>query len=178
MSVDLQTILVATDFSTASEAATTYAFQLARTLGVRVILLHVVPESDVEMMVALRGHLQSCISREVLLQTLYTEAEARLAALVDHTKAHDLVQDRLIVTGQPASEIVSWAIAKQAQMILVGTHGRSGLERVLLGSVAEHVLRLASCAVLVVPRVAGPPPGAAPDRQACLGADGTVDQTG
>jgi nucleotide-binding universal stress UspA family protein len=55
------------------------------------------------------------------------------------------------VTGQPASEIVSWAAAKHAQIILVGTHGRSGLERVLLGSVAEHVLRLASCAVLVVP---------------------------
>jgi nucleotide-binding universal stress UspA family protein len=178
MSVDIQTILVATDFSTASEAATTYAFQLARSLGARVTLLHVVPESDVEGMVTLRGHLQSCISREALIQTFYTEAETRLAALVDHAKAHDLVQERLIVTGQPASEIVSWAIAKRVQMILVGTHGRSGLDRVLLGSVAEHVLRLASCAVLVVPGVAGPPPGAAPDRQVCLGTDDTVDQTG
>jgi nucleotide-binding universal stress UspA family protein len=151
MSADIQTILVATDFSTASEAATTYAFQLARSLGARVILLYVVPESDVEVMTALRGHLQSHISREVLIQTLYTEAEKRLAALVEHAKAHDLVQEHLIVTGQPASEIVSWAIAKQAQIILVGTHGRSGLDRALLGSVAEHVLRLASCAVLVVP---------------------------
>jgi nucleotide-binding universal stress UspA family protein len=151
MSVDIQTILVATDFSTPSEAATTYAFQLARSLGARVTMLHVVPESDVEVMVALRGHLQSPISREALIQTLYTEAEKRLATLVDNAKAQDLVQERLIVTGQPASEIVSWAIAKNAQIILVGTHGRSGLERVLLGSVAEHVLRLASCAVLVVP---------------------------
>ena len=53
MSVDIQTILVATDFSAASEAATTYAFQLARALGVRVTLLHVVPESDVEVMASL-----------------------------------------------------------------------------------------------------------------------------
>jgi nucleotide-binding universal stress UspA family protein len=151
MSVDIQTILATTDFSAASEAAMTYAFQLARALGVRVILLHVVPESDVEVMVALRGHLQSHISREALTQTFYTEAEKRLTTLVDHANAHDLVQERLIVTGQPASEIVSWATAKHAQIILVGTHGRSGLERVLLGSVAEHVLRLASCAVLVVP---------------------------
>ena len=112
MSVDIQTILVATDFSTASEAATTYAFQLARALGVRVTLLHVVPESDVEVMAALRGNLQSYISREVLIQTFYTEAEKRLAALVDHANAHDLVQERLIVAGQPASEIVSWATAK------------------------------------------------------------------
>ena len=95
MSVDIQTILVATDFSTASEAATTYAFQLARSLGVRVTLLHVVPESDVEVMVTLRGHLQSHISREALIQTFYTEAEKQLAALVDHAKAHDLVQECL-----------------------------------------------------------------------------------
>ena len=90
-------------------------------------------------------------AREALIHTFSTEAEKQLAALVDDANAQDLVQERLIVTGQPASEIVSWATAKHAQIILVGTHGRSGLDRVLLGSVAEHVLRLASCAVLVVP---------------------------
>lgn len=152
MTAALQTMLVATDFSAASETAVLYAFQLARSLGVRVILLHVVPESDVAVMAALRQHLQTNISREALVQTFYNEAERQLAALVDHASAHDLVQERLIVTGQPASEIVSWATAKQAQLILLGTHGRSGLNRVLLGSVAEHVLRLASCAVLVVPQ--------------------------
>jgi nucleotide-binding universal stress UspA family protein len=151
MPIDIQTILVATDFSTASKAATTYAFHLARALGARVILLHVVPERDVEIMGALYGHLQSYISRDALIQPFYTEAEKRLAALVDNANAQELVQERCIVIGQPASEIVSWATAKQAQIILVGTHGRSGFDRVLLGSVAEHVLRLASCAVLVVP---------------------------
>jgi nucleotide-binding universal stress UspA family protein len=148
---DMQTILVATDLSTASAAATTYAFQLARTLGACVYLLHVVPESDVEVMAALRGHLHSDISREALLQPFYAEAERRLAAMVDAEQAHDVVQECLVVTGQPASEIVSWAAAKQAQIIIVGTHGRSGVERFLLGSVAEHVLRLAACAVLIVP---------------------------
>jgi hypothetical protein len=49
MPIDIQTILVATDFSTASEAAMTYAFQLVRSLGVRVYLLHVVLESDVDL---------------------------------------------------------------------------------------------------------------------------------
>ena len=151
MPIDPQTILVATDFSAASEAATTYAFQLARSLGARVYLLHVVPEGDVEVMAALRGYLQSNLSREALLQPFYSEAEQRLTALVDSADAHDVVQERIVSTGQPASEIVSWAAAKQAQIILVGTHGRSGLDRMLLGSVAEHVLRLASCAVLVVP---------------------------
>jgi len=54
MPIDIQTILVATDFSTASEAAMTYACHLARSLGARVTLLHVVPESDVEVVPCMR----------------------------------------------------------------------------------------------------------------------------
>jgi nucleotide-binding universal stress UspA family protein len=154
MPLDLQTIVVATDFSAASEAATTYAFQLARTLEARLYLLHVVPETDVELMTALRGHLQSHITPETLVETYYTDAEKRLAELVDSANAADVVQERLIVTGGPAEEIVSWAASKNAQIIIVGTHGRSGITRFLLGSVAERVLHLARCAVLVVPGTA------------------------
>ncbi len=149
--IDIQTILVATDFSDASEAATTYAFRLARTLGARIYLIHVVTESDVQVMVALRAHLQSHITPETLISAYYTDAEKRLAELVDTAKAKDLLQERLIVTGQPAEEIVSWAAAKNVQIIIVGTHGRRGLEHLLIGSVADRVLRRASCAVLVVP---------------------------
>jgi nucleotide-binding universal stress UspA family protein len=151
MSVEIQTLLVATDFSDASEAATAYAFQLARTLNAKLYLLHVVPESDVQVMRALRGHLQSHIEPDTLIQTYYADADKRLAQLVESAQAADLVQECLIVTGQPASEIISWASAKQAQIIIVGTHGRSGINRVMMGSVAEHVLRLATCPVLVVP---------------------------
>ncbi len=149
--IDIQTILVATDFSDASEAATTYAFRLARTLGARIYLIHIVPESDVQVMVALRAHLQSHITPETLISAYYTDAEKRLSELVDTAKAKDLLQERLIVTGQPAEEIVSWAAAKNVQIIIVGTHGRRGIEHLLLGSVADRVLRQASCAVLVVP---------------------------
>jgi nucleotide-binding universal stress UspA family protein len=151
MSVDIHSILVATDFSAASEVATSYALRLARTLGARLYLMHVVPESDVQVMRALRGHLQSQIDPDALVQTYYTDADKRLSQLVETAQAADLVQERLIVTGQPASEIISWAAAKNVQLIIVGTHGRSGLNRVMMGSVAEHVLRLATCPVLIVP---------------------------
>jgi nucleotide-binding universal stress UspA family protein len=151
MSDDIRTILVATDFSEASAAATSYAFQLARTLDATLCLLHVVPESDIQVTRALQGHLESHIDPDALLQTYYTDAEKRLAALVESAHAAEFVQERLIVTGQPASEIVSWAAAKDVQLIILGTHGRSGLNRVMMGSVAEHVLRLAACPVLVVP---------------------------
>jgi nucleotide-binding universal stress UspA family protein len=70
---------------------------------------------------------------------------------VEEAHATDLVHERLIVTGQPAAAIVSWAAAKQAQLIIIGTHGRHGVTRFFLGSVAERVLREAPCAVLVVP---------------------------
>jgi nucleotide-binding universal stress UspA family protein len=57
----------------------------------------------------------------------------------------------LIVTGRPAEAIVSWAASKQPQVLILGTHHRHGVDHLLLGSVAERVLRQATCAVLIVP---------------------------
>ena len=151
MPVDIQTILVATDFSDASAPATAYVFSLTRALNARLYVLHVVPEDDVRLLTAIRAHLQSEVTPEALVETLYTEADKRLATLVEDAHATDLVQERLIVTGQPAAEIMSWAAAKQVQLIIIGTHGRRGVTRFLMGSVAERVLREAPCAVLVVP---------------------------
>jgi len=151
MPVDIQTILVATDFSDASAPATAHAFSLARALNARLYIMHVVPEDDVRLITAIRAHLQSEVTPETLVKTFYDEADKRLATLVEDAHATDLVQERLIVTGQPAAEIMSWAAAKQVLLIIIGTHGRRGVTRFLMGSVAERVLREAPCAVLVVP---------------------------
>ena len=151
MPVDMQTILVATDFSDASAPATAYAFSLARTLNAHLYVVHVVPEEDVRMLTAISAHLQSEVTSAALVETLYAEADKRLATLVEDAHAADLVQERLMVTGEPAVAIMSWATAKQAQLIIIGTHGRRGVSRFLMGSVAERVLREAPCAVLVVP---------------------------
>ena len=151
MAVDIQTILVATDFSDASAPATAYAFSLARALNIRVYLMHVVPEGDVRMITAVRTYLQSEVTPETLVDVFYTEAAKRLAALVEAAHATELVQERLVVTGDPAAELVRYAAAQHVQLIIIGTHGRRGVSRFLLGSVAERVLREAPCAVLVVP---------------------------
>ena len=153
MSVDVQTILVATDFSDASAPATAYAFSLARDLNARVSLIHVVPEDDVRALTSIRTYLQSEVTPETLVQSLYDDASTRLTTLVEEAQASALVHERLVVTGNPAAEIISGAAAKQAQLIIIGTHGRRGVTRVLMGSVAERVLREAACAVLVVPAV-------------------------
>jgi len=149
--VDIQTILVATDFSAASAAATAYAFSLAHALRARLYLMHVVPEDDVRVLNALSGYLQSEITPAALVETFYAEADKRLTTLVEEAHATELVCERLVTTGQPAAAIMSWAAAKQVQLIIIGTHGRRGVTRVLMGSVAERVLREAPCAVLVVP---------------------------
>jgi nucleotide-binding universal stress UspA family protein len=151
MPVDIQTILVATDFSDASAPATAYAFSLARALNARLYIMHVVPEDDVRVITAVRNYLQSEVTPEALVETFYTEADKRLTALVEGAHATDLVPERLIVTGQPAVAIMSCAAAKRAQLIIIGTHGRRGVTRFFMGSVAERVLREAPCAVLVVP---------------------------
>ena len=151
MPVDMQTILVATDFSDASAPATTYAFSLARALNAHLSIMHVVPEDDVRMITAMRAYLQSEVTPETLVDTFYTEAAKRLATLVEEAHATELAHERLVVTGQPAAEIMRWAVAKQVQLIIIGTHGRRGVTRFLMGSVAERVLCEAPCAVLVVP---------------------------
>jgi len=154
MPVEIQTMLVATDFSEASAPAIAYAFYLARALSARLYIIHVVPEDDVRVLKAISAHLQSEMTPESLVEAFYAEADKRLTALVDSALAGDLVEERLIVTGQPATAIMSWAAAKQVQLIIVGTHGHSGITRFLMGSVAERVLREAPCAVLVVPSTA------------------------
>lgn len=151
MPVDIRTMLVATDFSEASAPATAYAFYLARALNARLYVVHVVPEDDVRVLTAISGHLQSEVTPDTLVQAFYADANKRLATLVEDALAADLVEERLIVTGQPAAAIMSLAAAKHVQLIIVGTHGRSGITRFLMGSVVERVLREAPCAVLVIP---------------------------
>src|SRR5713101_4532293 len=79
MSVDIQTILVATDFSDASAPATAYAFSLACALNARLYIMHVVPEDDVRVITAIREYLQSDVTPEALVKIFYDEADKRLA---------------------------------------------------------------------------------------------------
>lgn len=151
MSINIQTILVGTDFSEASQPATTYAFRLARALRARLYLMHVVPEEDLRLITSINQYLQSFITPITLTDIFYTEADKRLTQLMEDAQATDVVQERLVVTGQPADAILSWAVAKQVQLIILGTHGRRGVQHFFMGSVAERVLRGAPCAVVVVP---------------------------
>jgi len=132
-------ILVPTDLGDAAEHALDYALELARGTGGRVYLLHVVP-------LPAGGFSE--------LGALSREAEARL--LEAHQRAvNALAEPRgavamLVRRGDPRDAIPEAAEGLDADLIVIATHGRRAISRLLLGSVAESVVRTAPCPVLTV----------------------------
>lgn len=139
------TILFATDFSENSELAFDYAMTLARQFSAKVEIVHVINEP-----VDLRGFYVPHVSFDNLEKEIEEGAEkmmdkfcrAKLADFTDFT-TH-------ICTGVPYEEILRKATETEASLIVLGTHGRSGLDHLLFGSTAERVVRQATCPVLTV----------------------------
>ena len=142
-----QRVLVPVDFSEYTDHAVAYAMDLASTLGARVILLHVI-QSPPWGGIAMDGTLPHAYS--TFLQHLEAEVAHNMQAYVQRVTAAGLVGDMVVVHGVPFQEIVETAKSQQVDLIVMGTHGRTGLHHVLLGSVAEKVVHLAPCPVLVV----------------------------
>jgi nucleotide-binding universal stress UspA family protein len=136
-----QHILVPLDFSDPATQALEYAIQLARQLQARLTLLHVIhipPLMDADMTASMQ-------------YMEYIEADARRAmgACLQRVRQAGLAVQSLLVQGSPWREIVDKAKDTRADLIVMSTHGRTGFQHLLLGSVAERVVRLAPCPVLV-----------------------------
>jgi nucleotide-binding universal stress UspA family protein len=147
MTESLNRILVPVDFSAQSEKAVRYATTLANKFGARVCLFHVVDDPFVN------GAWQSeafIPNIPELLNELLTSAQTQLAALKTDLAAHGLVVDTDLFTGHPARAIVEKAASGHFDLIVMGTHGRTGLSHALLGSVAERIVQKAPCPVLTV----------------------------
>ncbi len=139
----LKRILYPTDFSPAAAAAWPLAQRVAQTAGARLDILHVTPDvpEDLRIPQAVRDSMRAAIR---------TQAGEAAAPLIEKT---NLPPDRLslrLLTGVPGAEIVLEAKAHQVDLIVMGTHGFSGIVRWLLGSVAQHVIRTAPCPVVTV----------------------------
>lgn len=147
----LRTVLCPTDFSDVSARAETYAAALARHYDASLHLLHVDPPMPVmapygEIPVDARMFEEQ---REVAI--------ADLAAAGERARQQGISVEVTMRGGQPAREILAVAASTGADLLVIGTHGRGGVEHLLLGSVAEKIMRKAACPVLVVP------PGAHPE---------------
>jgi nucleotide-binding universal stress UspA family protein len=139
--------LMATDFSDGSERALTVAIRLAKAVGATLDLVHIYAMPDASAMSAVPG----VVPMPPPDRDAEEEIRRRLQEIAERVRSSGVECLTFSAIGRVADEIVGQADRIAAELIVVGTHGRTGLRRVLLGSVAEDVLRKAPRPVLVAP---------------------------
>lgn len=139
-------ILHATDFSTASRPALAKAIELSRAARSPLLVLHVLNP----MMPVIGDRPVEPPTYLELQKASRAWALKQLARVAARAKARGVRAMPILVEGSEAGTIVRVARARRAAMIVMGTHGRSGIERALLGSVATRVVSQATCPVLTV----------------------------
>jgi nucleotide-binding universal stress UspA family protein len=137
-------ILVATDFSEPSDAALQYARTVATKFGGTLHLLHVI-EDPYRAAYASEAYIPELAG---LRDDLIADAEARMKASLNLSDFSGLGATVDALIGTPAWSIVEYASGHDIDLIVMGTHGRGGMSHLLMGSVAEKVVRTASCPVL------------------------------
>ena len=137
----IQRIIVPVDFSPASERAARFACALARNLGSHLYLIHVVEAAG-----AKATHLADVCGPH---QRRYLAAKNAMGDLVSRLERGAQITSE-IRTGAVDEGLTSAVVAYGGDLVVMATHGRSGLPHLLFGSVAEHVIRTASCPVLVM----------------------------
>jgi len=132
-------ILLATDLSPASAGATDQALGLARTLGAELLVVSVIDSATPQSPGPVARMDQRRAAREFAAQAIVVQGR-RIGVGVAF----------LVWEGEPGAAIVEAAQSEGADMVIVGTHGRNRVERIVLGSVSDHVVRHAPCPVLIV----------------------------
>ncbi|HEX8072136.1 MAG TPA: universal stress protein [Pyrinomonadaceae bacterium] len=145
--MNIRAILLPTDFSECAESALPYATDLARLMGARLVCLHVV-----EPMLPPVGYapVAEPLPAVDVSEQLQQSAERELPRVAEREECAGLQVEEVIGHGEAAAEIVRVARAHDVDLIVISSHGRTGLGRMLFGSTAESVVRHAHCPVLVV----------------------------
>lgn len=138
MMITVKRILVPTDFSETSDAALNYAIDLALTFRARLFLVHVPGETGVNF------------EADFPMVQFENATRERLETLVSPRDMITLRPEYALRLGTPADEIVRYAGSREIDLIVMGTHGRSGVAHMVMGSVAEKVVRTAPCPVVTV----------------------------
>jgi nucleotide-binding universal stress UspA family protein len=150
----LSRILAPTDFSRSSGFALEWAANLAEALHAELILLHVVPEEEGKIIEEVIGEGAAVqISRgirENVLADRRKKFPEQFRIVVPEYLRKSLKVEEVLRIGVPFLEIVKAAKEKEVDLIVMGTHGRTGLSHVLIGSVAEKVVHHAHCPVLTI----------------------------
>jgi len=147
--MQIKTILFPTDFSNGARAAMDHALSLARDYKARLILLYVIQDISIA-----EWYIPSALSVTDLLEDMQKSAWKEMDKWGAEAAAQVKDKETMVVRGVPFVEIIRTAKDKNADLIVIGTHGRTGIDHMLFGSTAEKVVRKAPCPVLTV-RVAG-----------------------
>jgi nucleotide-binding universal stress UspA family protein len=144
--VEFKSIVVATDGSKYSAAAASEAIGIAKRNSARITAVAVVPAdiavpTDVDF---------AAMQAEKLADQEMHAAEKNAKAVKDAAAKEGLEAKAFVMTGKPADAVMEIAKDEKADLVVVGSHGRTGLDKLLMGSVAERVIVLAPCAVLAV----------------------------
>lgn len=138
--MNLKTIVFATDFSHASDAALRLATMLARDNQAKLWIIHVSEPRPAYTVAGVYASLPS--------GNEFAESQERLLAV--HPTDPQVASEHRLIIGIPADDIAKFAAEQHADLIVIGSHGRTGLGRLLMGSVAEAVIRQAECPVLTI----------------------------
>ena len=150
MHENFKRILVTTDFSESGDHAVAHAFRMAADHGADVILCHVI-----ETIIAPNPLYAHYYPADFLNPEIQVRAEKEATdALLERTPKEEalaaVAHSTLVVHGSPAEEIIRCALDQAVDLIVIATHGRTGLRHLLMGSTAERVIRHGHCPVLVV----------------------------
>jgi nucleotide-binding universal stress UspA family protein len=161
---EIRHILAPVDFSESSTKSLNYARRLATRVGARLTVIHVANPKQLEESLSgldaverLAGALNLPATPGSYLPSIYQHEEAekslhaQMQSMLDALQSTDDVAQTALVQGYPSQEIVNFAKANGVDLIVMGTHGRGPIGHLLLGSVAENVVRRATCPVLTVP---------------------------
>lgn len=144
--ISLRNILFATDFSAYSAAALPYAVSLAEKYGAKILAVHVVPAP----VPAPKG------SWDVTIERKEREVREKLEKIVP--KLHGVPHELVVGMGSPWKMLSEIIRDSEVDLVLIGTHGRTGADKLLMGSVAEGIFRRSSCPVLTIgPKVTAKP---------------------
>ena len=151
----MKTILVPVDFSDASVQAMKYAIEFARRVPAQLVVFHAAYLGD---MASVDGLVAQRVAD--LTKIAKDDATRRMREFVGLVKFQGVKYETVVQTGRPVSEICDFAQEREVDLIITATHGRTGFEHLMIGSVAEQVVRRAGRSVLVVPshpgaRIAG-----------------------
>lgn len=141
----IKTIIVPIDFSETSDMLMEYAVTFVKSFGAKLYIIHVVDDFNKYSYISIPH-----ISMDKIMEEVYKTADMELKRYCSEKLDGRAEYELILSKGEAYKEILKFSGEKGVDLILIGTHGMSGLERVLFGSTAERVIRGAKCPIMMV----------------------------